>query len=108
VALVSPHSRPELQEEYDAVLAQIEQAGESQGRGPAVLASLGLADLPDDLPVRVLSGGQKTRLSLAGVLRSSPQLLLLDEPTNHLDLDMLDWLESWLQDFRGGVLVGFA
>jgi ATP-binding cassette subfamily F protein 3 len=105
VALVSPHSRPELQEEYDAVLAQIEQAGESQGRGPAVLASLGLADLPDDLPVRVLSGGQKTRLSLAGVLLSSPQLLLLDEPTNHLDLDMLDWLESWLQDFRGGVLV---
>ncbi len=103
--LVSPIDQPALQTEYDAVLAQIEMASESQGRGPVVRANLGLAELPGDLPVSALSGGQKTRLSLAGVLLSAPQLLLLDEPTNHLDLEMLAWLEEWLLAFRGGVLV---
>lgn len=98
-----PGSR--LQDEYDRVLAQIERAVESAGRGPALLASLGLDELPDDLPVSALSGGQKTRLALVGMLLCSPQLLLLDEPTNHLDLDMLEWLEKWLADFRGAVLV---
>lgn len=105
LALVSPMDQPALQTEYDAVLAQIEMASESQGRGPVVRANLGLAELPGDLPVSALSGGQKTRLSLAGVLLSAPQLLLLDEPTNHLDLEMLAWLEEWLLAFRGGVLV---
>jgi ATP-binding cassette subfamily F protein 3 len=58
-----------------------------------------------DLPVTALSGGQKTRLALAGVLFSRPQVLLLDEPTNHLDLEMLDWLEEWLLKFNGAVLL---
>jgi ATP-binding cassette subfamily F protein 3 len=86
----------ELQNEYDAVLARLELASVGMGQGPGVLAALGLAHLPLETPVSWLSGGQKTRLALAGVLLSSPQLLLLDEPTNHLDIDMLEWLEDWL------------
>ena len=70
-----------------------------------VLTGLNLADIPRDLPVARLSGGQKTRLGLAGLLIQQPQLLLLDEPTNHLDIDALDWLEIWLGAYAGAVLL---
>jgi ATP-binding cassette subfamily F protein 3 len=95
----------ELQHEYEQVLAQLEHSMANSGRGPGVLAGLGLGQLPLDTPIANLSGGQKTRLSLAGVLLSNPQLILLDEPTNHLDLDMLVWLEDWLIGYHGAVLV---
>lgn len=88
---------------YDALLAQVESA--ETGRAAAVLAGLGLDRVDPDLPVRLLSGGQKTRLSLALVLLQDPQLLLLDEPTNHLDIAMLEWLEDWLRDYPGGALI---
>ena len=104
-ALAVQPDQPHLQHEYDAVLARLALADENAGRSPAVLAGLGLGDLPPDLPVQSLSGGQKTRLALAGMLLSAPQALLLDEPTNHLDLEMLDWLENWLADYNGMVLV---
>ena len=98
-------ARTDLMQEYDSTLARLQVAAENAGRGPAVLAALGLDHQPLDLPVAVLSGGQKTRLGLAGVLLSSPRLLLLDEPTNHLDLGMLEWLEDWLLDFPHAALV---
>jgi ATP-binding cassette, subfamily F, member 3 len=71
----------------------------------AILGPLGLADFPLDTPVRHLSGGQKTRLMLARVLMEEPHLLMLDEPTNHLDIEMLEWLEDWLNRFQGAALI---
>ena len=93
------------QREYDAVLVRIENYTTSAASVPGVLASLGLDRLPNDLQLSALSGGQKTRLGLAGILLANPRLLLLDEPTNHLDFEMLAWLETWLQHSSCAVLV---
>ena len=52
-----------------------------------------------------LSGGQKTRLMLAAALVKSPDFLILDEPTNHLDIKMMEWLETYLQEYKGGLMI---
>ncbi len=71
----------------------------------AVLEGLGLGALSGDTPLSTLSGGQRTRAGLAGVLACSPGVLLLDEPTNHLDIEALRWLQSWLSSYEGAALV---
>ncbi len=91
-----------LQHQYDRAITQLSMLGVQP---EAILAPLGLAHLPLDTPVAHLSGGQKTRLMLARVLLQEPNLLLLDEPTNHLDIEMLEWLEDWLNQFKGAVLI---
>ena len=92
---------------YADALERLERLGRAidLNRGERLLADLKLGQFTMDTPVEMLSGGQKTRLGLAAVLVSAPQLLILDEPTNHLDVTALEWLESWLQDFPGGALI---
>ncbi|HEY0908139.1 MAG TPA: ABC-F family ATP-binding cassette domain-containing protein [Candidatus Paceibacterota bacterium] len=69
------------------------------------LKKVGLDKVASDMPVQKLSGGQRTRLALAKILLSSPSALFLDEPTNHLDVQGLAWLEKFIEEFKGIVLV---
>jgi ATP-binding cassette subfamily F protein 3 len=93
--------------DYGRALEAFERLGGYglEARSEAVLDGLDLRHVDQDTPVEILSGGQKTRLGLARLLLSSPDLLLLDEPTNHLDIEALEWMEGFLQGFRGAVII---
>ncbi|MBT3388884.1 MAG: ABC-F family ATP-binding cassette domain-containing protein [Chloroflexi bacterium] len=95
-----------LQQAYDEVLYRLARATRfNPAQMCEVLRAFGLDSIPIEQLAATLSGGQKTRFSLARVLLSRPQLLLLDEPTNHLDIVMLEWLEDWLSGFSGAALI---
>lgn len=70
-----------------------------------VLKGLGFAEEEFSKPVHTLSGGQKTRVFLGKLLLSQPDIILLDEPTNHLDLNSIAWLETYLLNYKGAVVI---
>lgn len=76
-----------------------------QARAATLLNGLGFANEQLALPVKSFSGGWRMRLNLAQALICRSDLLLLDEPTNHLDLDAVIWLEKWLTNYRGTLLL---
>ena len=96
-----------LSAEYDKLTRRFEEADGYAWKSmvSGVLNGLGFAPAQYGQCVDSLSGGEKTRLCLARLLLQKPDLLLLDEPTNHLDMETLGWLENYLCDYRGSVLV---
>ena len=74
-------------------------------RAAQMMAGLGFSDAQLSLPVSSFSGGWRMRLNLARTLMSRSDLLLLDEPTNHLDLDAILWLEDWLKQYPGTLVL---
>ena len=70
-----------------------------------VLKGLGFAEEDFSKPLNTLSGGQKTRVALGRLLLLNPDLILLDEPTNHLDMSSISWLETYLLNYKGAVII---
>jgi ATP-binding cassette subfamily F protein 3 len=101
------HSLPELLEEYGTLTDRFDAMGgfDVLRDVPSVLSRLGFKEADFEKSCASLSGGEQTRLGLAKLLLSGPDVLLLDEPTNHLDINATEWLEGFLRDFGGGLVV---
>ena len=98
---------PDLLAEYARIQEQHEKLGgyDYEHEINRILGGLGFSELDFNLPIRVLSGGQKSRATLAKLLLEKPDLLLFDEPTNHLDINGIEWLENYLNiEYNGAVL----
>lgn len=98
---------PALMERYSTLTHQFEAqngyAYKSELTG--VLKGLGFSEDEFDKPIETLSGGQKTRVALGKLLLTKPDLIILDEPTNHLDMSSIKWLETYLLNYKGAVLI---
>ena len=104
---LSGDSLEDHMDSYNRLTAAFERengyAYESELTG--VLKGLGFQEEEFTKPVNTLSGGQKTRVSLGKLLLTKPDILLLDEPTNHLDLNSITWLETYILNYPGAVLI---
>lgn len=96
-----------LLEEYGELQADFERQGgyEAEPRAKEILAGLGFSTDEQVRPTESFSGGWKMRIALAKILVLQPDVLLMDEPTNHLDIESIMWLEQWLVNFKGSILM---
>ncbi len=104
---ISDQEMERILEEYGHLQTQYEELGgyTLESKSQEILTGLGIG--PDDYnrPVESFSGGWKMRIALAKILAFEPEVLLMDEPTNHLDLESIVWLEEWLAQFKGAILM---
>ena len=108
IAQEQDHDRQQvLIRQYGRITEKFERGGgyEYENIIRRVASGLGFTGGDLDRPISAFSGGQKTRISLAKALARRPDFLFLDEPTNHLDISMVEWLEEYLKDYSGGVLI---
>lgn len=103
----NPEELDRLMRTYAATSDSFEREGGFQvkARINSILQGLGFTPEQFEQPVASMSGGEKTRVLLAKLLLQEPDVLLMDEPTNHLDVRAVQWLEEYLRDYRGAVLI---
>lgn len=97
----------DLMKQYTSLTHAFETGGGYLYRSElvGVLKGLGFTEDEFSKPVATLSGGQKTRVALGRLLLQNPDLIILDEPTNHLDMTSIAWLETYLLNYKGAVLI---